>query len=275
LIDWNGCRMGISRSVMNLRQVKPFFETVLLFLGFGLIGAPLHADDFQTRDGKKQFKGATVTRVEWDGISVTTDSGIEKIPFDNLPDETRAKYHLTAEKLAQYQKALRDAPAKQAAMQAQKADLRHTEPKPRDSLTSDELSAAKRSPVIEAKELMALYENNELSADQNIKGKIGPIRGTMGIREYRAGARLSLCDGAFLAQSRLVHRGRLQAAGEILCAPNFGKDGGCNSESARRPLSMDCKRAMNGRNAKQCCHVRFCESETCGAGSKLQSLLSN
>ena len=51
----------------------------------------LFAEDFTTTDGKK-FEGVTVTRIEADGITVMTDSGIAKLFFAKLPEEVQKKY---------------------------------------------------------------------------------------------------------------------------------------------------------------------------------------
>ena len=50
------------------------------------------ADDFKTIDGK-DYKEATVTRVEIDGITVKTKSGISKLYFAELPKEVQQRFH--------------------------------------------------------------------------------------------------------------------------------------------------------------------------------------
>lgn len=50
------------------------------------------ADDFKTVDGK-EYKNATVSRVEPDGIVVKFSGGIAKIPFTELSKELQEKYH--------------------------------------------------------------------------------------------------------------------------------------------------------------------------------------
>jgi hypothetical protein len=46
------------------------------------------ADDFKTSNGK-EYKNATVTRVEPDGIVIKFSGGIVKLPFTDLPEEMR------------------------------------------------------------------------------------------------------------------------------------------------------------------------------------------
>jgi hypothetical protein len=53
------------------------------------------AADFQTLDGTK-YKGVTVKRVEADGIVVETDVGVEKVYFNELPNEVRERYNAQA-----------------------------------------------------------------------------------------------------------------------------------------------------------------------------------
>jgi hypothetical protein len=50
------------------------------------------ADDFKTMDGK-EYKNATVTRVEPDGLIVKYKSGISKLYFGELPKEVQERFH--------------------------------------------------------------------------------------------------------------------------------------------------------------------------------------
>jgi hypothetical protein len=60
------------------------------------------ADDFKTINGK-EYKNATVSRVEPDGIVLTSKSGISKIYFVELPKEVQQRfgYDATAVKAAE------------------------------------------------------------------------------------------------------------------------------------------------------------------------------
>ena len=59
------------------------------------------AEDFKTVNGK-EYKDATITRVEPDGIVVKTNSGITKIYFTELPKEVQERFHYDSEKAASY-----------------------------------------------------------------------------------------------------------------------------------------------------------------------------
>jgi hypothetical protein len=61
---------------------------VLATLSASLAGA----DDFKTTSGK-EYKDATVTHVEPDGIVVRSKSGISKIYFAELPPEVQQRFH--------------------------------------------------------------------------------------------------------------------------------------------------------------------------------------
>jgi hypothetical protein len=50
------------------------------------------ADDFKTINGK-QYKDATVNRVEPDGIVLKTKSGIIKVYFTELPKDVQERFH--------------------------------------------------------------------------------------------------------------------------------------------------------------------------------------
>jgi hypothetical protein len=59
------------------------------------------ADDFKTINGK-EYKDATVTRVEPDGIFVKTKTGISKIYFLELPQEVQQKFNYDPQTAAAY-----------------------------------------------------------------------------------------------------------------------------------------------------------------------------
>ena len=59
------------------------------------------AEDFKTLNGK-EYKDATVTRVEPDGIVVKTKSAITKVYFAELPKDVQERFHYDSEKAASY-----------------------------------------------------------------------------------------------------------------------------------------------------------------------------
>jgi hypothetical protein len=59
------------------------------------------AEDFKTIDGQ-EYKDATVTRVEPDGIVLTTGSGISKVYFVELPKEVQERFHYDPNKAAAF-----------------------------------------------------------------------------------------------------------------------------------------------------------------------------
>ena len=73
---------------------------VLTFLVLPFISA-VFADDFKTLNGK-EYKDATVTRVEPDGIVVKTKSGVTKVYFAELPKDVQERFHYDSEKAASY-----------------------------------------------------------------------------------------------------------------------------------------------------------------------------
>ena len=50
------------------------------------------AEDFKTVNGK-EYKDATITRVEGDGIVIRTKTGISKLYFIELPKEVQERFH--------------------------------------------------------------------------------------------------------------------------------------------------------------------------------------
>jgi thiol-disulfide isomerase/thioredoxin len=59
------------------------------------------ADDFKTIQGK-EFKDATVSRVEPDGIVLRTQSGISKVYFVELPSDVQQRFHYNSTAAAAY-----------------------------------------------------------------------------------------------------------------------------------------------------------------------------
>ena len=59
------------------------------------------ADDFKTNSGK-EYKNATVTQVEADGIVVKTKSGISKLYFVELPKEVQQRFNYNPQQAAAF-----------------------------------------------------------------------------------------------------------------------------------------------------------------------------
>ena len=70
----------------------------ILLLSFA---AAALSEDFTTVNGK-EYKEATVTRVEPDGIVVKTKSGITKVYFTELPRQVQERFHYDSAKAASY-----------------------------------------------------------------------------------------------------------------------------------------------------------------------------
>ena len=76
-------------------QTKLF--TILLFS----FAAAALSEDFKTVNGK-EYKDATVTRVEPDGVVLKTKSGVAKVYFAELPKDVQERFHYDSEKAASY-----------------------------------------------------------------------------------------------------------------------------------------------------------------------------
>jgi len=76
-------------------QTKLFTIFLLSFAAAAL------SEDFKTVNGK-EYKDATVTRVDPDGVVVKTKSGITKVYFIELPKEVQERFHYDSEKAASY-----------------------------------------------------------------------------------------------------------------------------------------------------------------------------
>jgi hypothetical protein len=83
----------------RIRGVKNLATTVATL---AVVSASLTvADDFKTIDGK-EYKNATVNRVEPDGLVLKTKSGISKVYFTELPQDVQERFHYNAQQAAQF-----------------------------------------------------------------------------------------------------------------------------------------------------------------------------
>src|SRR5438046_7700177 len=81
----------------KLRQVNTKLLTFLILLSV----SAAFAEDFKTTDGK-EYKDASITRVEPDGIVIKTKSGITKVYFAELPKEVQERFHYDQQKASAY-----------------------------------------------------------------------------------------------------------------------------------------------------------------------------
>jgi hypothetical protein len=65
--------------------------------------AALNAEDIKTTTGQ-EYKDATISRAEPDGLVIIYSAGIVKIPFTELSADLREKYHYDPQAAAAYQK---------------------------------------------------------------------------------------------------------------------------------------------------------------------------
>src|SRR6266545_2385103 len=73
---------------------------LLSFLSLSFISLAV-ADDFKTLAGK-EYKNATVSRVEPDGIVLTSKAGISKVYFTELPKDVQERFGYNPQKAGDY-----------------------------------------------------------------------------------------------------------------------------------------------------------------------------
>ena len=76
-------------------QIKLLSFLILSFISVAL------ADDFKTVTGK-EYKNATVSRVEPDGIVLTNKAGISKVYFTELPKDVQERFGYDPQKAGDY-----------------------------------------------------------------------------------------------------------------------------------------------------------------------------
>ena len=101
-------------------KMKRTIPAILLTLGILAISSAslALAEDFKTINGK-EYKNATISRVEADGIVLRTKTGITKVYFTELPKEIQERFHYDPGKAAAEQAAVAQANAAVAQQQQQ------------------------------------------------------------------------------------------------------------------------------------------------------------
>src|SRR5260370_36071454 len=79
-------------------MIPPFSKFFIVIICLASVAL---ADDFKTIDGK-EYKNATVSRVEPDGIVLMTKSGISKVYFTELPKDVQERFHYDPAKAAEF-----------------------------------------------------------------------------------------------------------------------------------------------------------------------------
>src|SRR5207247_11427761 len=82
--------------IANMRRTMRFkmrqLNTKVLIVLISSFASVAFSEDFKTVNGK-EYKDATIIRVEPDGIVVKTKSGITKVYFAELPKEIQERFH--------------------------------------------------------------------------------------------------------------------------------------------------------------------------------------
>ena len=84
------CRCRVESKRTESTDMNPQKTTIAILAA--LSASLALADDFKTVNGK-EYKDATVTQVEPDGIVVKTKSGISKLYFQELPKEVQQRFN--------------------------------------------------------------------------------------------------------------------------------------------------------------------------------------
>jgi len=149
------------------------------------------ADDFKTDDGK-EYKDATVTRVEADGIVVKTKRGISKLYFTELPEDVQKRFHYDPGKAAAY--AAQEAAAQQAAAQAAAQQAEESLKQQKEQQTRLGEQAGKEQNI---QALTNAYQDL-LQQEENLLAEIGRIRNKQEV------ARRKYVNGFYTSDSHLT-----------------------------------------------------------------------
>ena len=99
------CSFGnIAARIRNKLPPMDTLKSAVIALLISLVVLTINtllAEDFKTIDGK-EYKNVTVSRVEPDGIMLTSSSGISKVYFTELPKDVQERFHHDPAKAAAY-----------------------------------------------------------------------------------------------------------------------------------------------------------------------------
>jgi peptidyl-tRNA hydrolase len=131
------CHCGVESKKTESAHMNPR-KTIIAILA-ALSASLALAEDFKTINGK-EYKNATVSHVEPDGLVLKTKSGISKVYFAELPKEVQERYNYNAEKAAAYS-AEQTANAAAFSKQQQQAEAlqKQAQQQSRDNTTTVEL----------------------------------------------------------------------------------------------------------------------------------------
>jgi chromosome segregation ATPase len=150
---------------------------VLTFLILSLASVAL-GEDFKTVNGK-EYKDATVTRVEPDGIVLKTKSGVTKVYFAELPKEVQERFHYDSEKASAY---AADQAANYAAYQKQQEETRRQQ---EEAAAKNQAAAAERQATQNRSQALQARYNELRRQEDELLRQIG--RAKQPGPEYRQG----------------------------------------------------------------------------------------
>jgi len=150
--------------------MKELMLTIAMTLIVCAVTSIALADDFKTNNGK-EYKNATVTQVETDGIVVRTKVGISKLYFTELPEDVRKRFQYDPERAAAYA-AAQAASIQQANQQIEEAN------KQREKEKQVALESSRRATeeAAKAQNTTIIEPGNKTATGRNIVG-VGGVNG--------------------------------------------------------------------------------------------------
>jgi len=162
-LDWK--TIPENKIPRSKQGMKTTFLTLLILLSVSVA----FSEDFKTLAGK-EYKNATVSRVEPDGIVLTSKAGVSKVYFTELPKDVQERYGYDAQKAGDYS-AQQSAGFEQARKQQEEASRQKTEASQKASQYNAE--QANRRNAIQT--LQARYEDLRRQED-NLLLQIGEAK---------------------------------------------------------------------------------------------------
>ena len=148
------------------RRIRPvrYWKTTLAIVAALSVSLAL-AEDFKTVDGK-EYKDATVKRVEPDGVVIQTKSSISKVYFSELPKEVQQRFNYDPKNAAAYS-AQQSAANEQFNKQEEEAA-----PQKADEAAKQSAAIAQIQNVQVLQERLSVLQQDEA----NLSGKIAELK---------------------------------------------------------------------------------------------------
>ena len=162
LTAWQEALVNANNRIKNEKEIAQSKSTAPA-------ATSVNAEDITTTTGKK-YSNVTISRIDPSGITIMTDSGIQRIPFAELPEEFRTKYGYDPQKAAQFMQAEQAAQMQRVAAQQKIIDLQSQQQQQDEKTSQNKAESIRRAEEKERKAREKYIPDPPVSGMQRIGG---------------------------------------------------------------------------------------------------------